>query len=535
MLAWVSPQSRGRKSSKPVRRQASSRAASSASRPREPEFRDGRDVIVKNLAVLADVAAVPSAYDAEALVSVLVGYLIQAGVPQPGLTRMMLDVIDELRRRDADHSYPALRALAVIGPPGVAEYAAVAAGRLAARDAALPWIASIGDVTAGTCHLAANAAGDTTLVSCEFTYADGSKPHAVWAVLDAAWHGVPACLMLADDLPEARASLASNAKIAGAEVREVPAAEAAPVVLAAIDALILHGPPPERDRKDDSFSMACASLSMARHRAELLLGPDGKPPARDPVEDHWPAAARDQLAEEFLASPHATEFTDTASRTIPRLLITRSLDTLGCDPTAASPAALGRILLYMLPSTLAAPDRYGNLIPPVARAWMEWLMDRRALDKPARRQIRRQLDATLRRFPAVWNGPLQSPRRRYVQDLPDEVICDGTKLVPVLERREFAVPVLSDRASGTVAGKPGRRARDVTTLDPADPVDRQLITVNDLSARMISQHSFGNYVTVVEQLWAGNPAELWSTAKRMLDAGLSREAVLDRLARAATP
>jgi hypothetical protein len=59
---------------------------------------------------------------------------------------------------------------------------------------------------------------------------------------------------------------------------------------------------------------AYGSLSMARHRAELLLGPDGKPPARDPVEDHWTAAARDQLAEEFLASPHATEFTDTASR-----------------------------------------------------------------------------------------------------------------------------------------------------------------------------------------------------------------------------
>jgi hypothetical protein len=52
---------------------------------------------------------------------------------------------------------------------------------------------------------------------------------------------------------------------------------------------------------------------------------------------------------------------------------------------------------------------------------------------------------------------------------------------------------------------------------------------------MISQHSFGNYVTVVEQLWAGDPEELWSTAKRMLDAGLSREAVLDRLARATTP
>ncbi|HET9974796.1 MAG TPA: hypothetical protein VFQ68_41645, partial [Streptosporangiaceae bacterium] len=60
----MSPKSRGRKPSKPVRRQQSSRVASGASRLREPEFRDGRDVIVKNLAPLADVAAVPSAYDA---------------------------------------------------------------------------------------------------------------------------------------------------------------------------------------------------------------------------------------------------------------------------------------------------------------------------------------------------------------------------------------------------------------------------------------------------------------------------------------
>jgi hypothetical protein len=118
----------------------------------------------------------------------------------------------------------------------------------------------------------------------------------------------------------------------------------------------------------------------------------------------------------------------------------------------ASPAALGRILLYMLPSTLAAPDRYGDLIPPVARAWMKWHMDRRALDKPARRQSKRQLDATLRRFPAVWNGPLQSPIRRYVQDLPDEVICDGTKppsLSAASSRSPFrpAVPAEPWRAS----------------------------------------------------------------------------------------
>jgi hypothetical protein len=282
MLAWVSPQSRGRKSSKPARRKAPSRVASGASRLREPDFRSSRDVMVDSLALLADVAEVPSAYEAEALVSVLAGHLIQAGIPEPNFTRMMLDVIDELRRRDHDHSYPALRILAVIGPPNVTEYAAAVANRLAAKDAAPLWIHSIGDVTAGRCYLAINAAGDITLISCEFIYADGSKPHAVWAVLDAAWHGVPVSLALADDVPEARARLADNAKIVDAEIREAPAAEAAPLVLTAIDALIQHGPPPEHAPKDEGFSMACASLSIARHRAELLLGPDGKPPRARP-------------------------------------------------------------------------------------------------------------------------------------------------------------------------------------------------------------------------------------------------------------
>ena len=98
---------------------------------------------------------------------------------------------------------------------------------------------------------------------------------------------------------------------------------------------------------------------------------------------------------------------------------------------------------------------------------------------------------------------------RGIQAIANEVICDGTKLVPFLSAASSRSPF-----HPTVPAEPWRAK---------------------LSARMISRHSFGNYVTVVEQLWAGNPAELWPAAKRMLDAGLSREAVLDRLARAVTP
>lgn len=526
-LAPMSPRSRGRKSAKKVRHQTSARAASGSRDLREPRFRDSRDTIVKNLALLSDAAEVPSPYDAEVLTSVILGHLFQAGVPEPALTRILLDAVDELRRRGC---YPALQALALQGPPGVRDYSATAAGLLDARgERRRPWLVDIGDVTPGTCQMATSAAGDTTLVSCEFSYADGSSPHVVLAVLDAAWHGAPSALLIGENPAQTRARLALNAWRVGAEIREVPGPQAASVLLAAIDALIDHGPPPEHDRREENFSVACSSLSVARQRAGLLLG--GAPRVRDRLEDRWPQAARDQLAAEFLASTQARELTSMVSRTIPRFFIARSVLDLGCDPTVASPAMLRRLLLGIVPDAVIAPDRYGEEIPAAARAWLEWLMDRRALDRPIRKHFRRQLDATLRKFPAAWNGPPAAPYRRYVEDLPDEVCCDGDKVIPVAERRRFAVPFPADRASGTVAGKSGRAARDVDTLDAADPVDRQLITINDLSARMISQQDFGAYVAVVEQLWAGEPDDLWPAVQRMLAAGDSREKVLDRLAR----
>jgi hypothetical protein len=92
--------------------------------------------------------------------------------------------------------------------------------------------------------------------------------------------------------------------------------------------------------------------------------------------------------------------------------------------------------------------------------------------------------------------------RRYVQDLPDEVICDGPSWSPSLSAASSRSPF-----QPTVPAEPSRASPDGAAgrdhARPRDPVDRQLITVNDLSARMISQHSFCSYVTVVEQLWPG--------------------------------
>jgi hypothetical protein len=54
------------------------------------------------------------------------------------------------------------------------------------------------------------------VLSCEFTYADGSRPHAVWAMIDMAWHGAPTTLVLADDPAESRRSIEKDARRRGA-------------------------------------------------------------------------------------------------------------------------------------------------------------------------------------------------------------------------------------------------------------------------------------------------------------------------------
>jgi hypothetical protein len=110
----------------------------------------------------------------------VLGFLIAPGIPEDAIVRVVLDVIDELERRNAASSYTALRVLAVVGPPGTTGYAAQAALRVASRQAervSQPgWIADLGNVTPGACHLAASPAGDQTVVSCAFTYANGTKP-----------------------------------------------------------------------------------------------------------------------------------------------------------------------------------------------------------------------------------------------------------------------------------------------------------------------------------------------------------------------
>ena len=315
------------------------------------------------------------------------------------------------------------------------------------------------------------------------------------------------------------------------ELRQTPAREAGVLLQAGIGAFLRYGPPPGTDIQDDDYALLCSSLSLARRRAAALTGRDAEPPAPDDLADRWPQDARQGLVSEFLASPHARDLRDPVSRKIPFVIITTCVSQLGCDPQLVGPLLLERMLLHVFPPTLLGPDRFGQAIPPVLRAWTSWLADRNAIPARQRRQLMFRLEYLLRRFPAAWRGDDASPLRRYVQDLPDEVACDGDAMFAIIERRTFAIPEPGSRGDGLAEANSGGPARHVNDLDAASETDRALITMIGLGERGVSQRRFDSYLAVAEQIWADRPPEVWTAVQRMRAAGLSRVTILDRLAR----
>ncbi len=470
--------------------------------------------IVSQLGIL-DTVSTP--WQAEMATSVVLGGALEADIkagasPQAlaeALTDAAAEVADRLADTDPPHGYAALRALAVVGPPEIARRASEAAATLDS-EAAPAWVAGLGRVSEGPCYVATDEFGETRTVLCQFSSCGEAKPRGVLGVLDEAWHGAIGTLVISGD--RGRRRMEKQAKRKGGEFREVSPAEAGALLRDGIAAFWHNGLPP--DAKVDGVT--CSTLHLAAARAAELAA---RAAPAVTARDRWPDEALDGLVQEFLASPCGHGF----SPALPRLVAESCVVHLGCDPTLIGPAVLDRLLLGVLPAVALGPDRFGQYVQPVVRAWAEWLAERNDLPQRARRRLMTAERLSRVRFGRAWYGPDASPLRRYLEDLSDAV---GDEFVTaVIERRTFAVPAPADR-TGEVA--PGRSAAE---LDAADEADRALITALEGAAQSVPQQRLPAYLAVVRQLWDDDPPEVWEAARRMLAAGSSREAALDELAR----
>ena len=561
MLRRVSPKSRGRKvkagrrGQRRVRGNAARASAGAATRPGaawqspSPARSEFADALVDQLKVLGDPESVPSAFQAEVATSVVLGNVTEAGTKEgikPETTRELLveairHMAAGLERRTPPYAYPVLRALAALAPPEVAEYAAGAAVELAGDRGALPgagdgtapaaggapaWVDDLARVTPGACYATEDEFGETLAVLCEFSYRGGTVPHCVFAVIDRAWHGAVTTLVVADEPGDKQLRrMAKNAQRHGSEVREVSHAEAGGLLRDAIASFWKYGAGPGTDR-GERYGLLCSSLAIAS--APTVLAPGAA--VTDAAAERWPAEARRALVESFLASPQAAELRDPIARKVPQMLAMCCVGHLGCEPVLIGPSVLERVLVDALPRAAIAPDRFGEAVPQAVRAWTDWLAERNKLTDRSRRRLGFSLRATLVRFADAWYGPGAQPLRRYLEDLNDEDASTGDVVNAVIERRVFAVPLPVERVDGLAEESDGSR-REASELDAAVPSDRTLITVMEASARGVSQQRFPSFVTVVQQLWDGDPPQVWEAARRLRDAGRSRDRVLDRLAR----
>ena len=562
MLGRVSPKSRGRKVKTGRRGQrrvwgnVARASAGAATRPGaawqspSPARSEFADALAGQLKVLGDPESVPSAFQAEVATSVVLGNVTEAGTKEgikPETTRELLveairHMVEGLERRTPPYAYPVLRALAGLAPPEVAGYAAETAAELAGDRGALPgagdgtasaaagappWVDDLARVTPGACHVTEDEFGETLAVLCEFSYRGGTGPHCVFGVIDRAWHGAVTTLVVADEPGDKQLGrMEKDARRHGSKVREVSPAEAGRLLRDAIASFWKYGAAPGTDR-GEGYGLLCSSLAIASARA-AVLAPGAA--VTDAAAERWPAEARRGLVEEFLASPQAAELRDPIARKVPHMLAMCCVGHLGCEPVLIGPSVLERVLVDALPRAAIAPDRFGKAVPQALRAWTDWLAERNKLADRSRRRLGFSLRAALVRFPDAWYGPAAHPLRRYLEDLSDEDASTGNVVNAVIERRVFAVPLPIERVDGLAEQSDGSR-REATELDAAVQSDRTLITVMEASARGVPQQRFPSFVTVVLQLWDGDPPEVWEAARRLRDAGRSRDRVLDRLAR----
>src|SRR5271166_154292 len=472
--------------------------------------RDASAAAGRLMDAFADRDRVSCAYDAEATVSSVAGRMAQAGFAGDRLGDACLDICDALAASSAPLAVGILRVFAVAGPDSAvrdhARTLADAAGRTAPA-----WAAELGQAIPGKCWAATDPFRESTVLLCEFSYPARGNRHAVIARLDPVWHD--AVSSLAAPFLEEEGSLDAGSAVGlarrlGADLREVPSAEAAGLLRAGLGAFAQHGPAPwaERDCEDYRTTLGLAVLADQRARelaaaaegaGQVAEAPSGTPAGR------WPPGERERLVAEFYRSPEGRALTGVVARFLPPDLVAFCADYLGRDPLRPGPLLFRRLLRDVLPMQLVLPARLAGEVAPVILAWAAWTADRASLPKCLRRRLLSELDGELREFPAVLAAASQKPHNRYFQDLPDHVISDDTRCQQALQRRHLAVPLYHDRAEGT------------GTLDAAGPSGRAKITGLWLAGRGIPPDERASYQAVVEELWAAEPPQITEQALRM--------------------
>lgn len=201
------------------------------------------------------------------------------------------------------------------------------------------WAAELGQAIPGKCWAATDPYRESTVLLCEFSYPARGNRHAVLARLDPVWHDAVsslAALFLEEEGSLDAGSATGLARRLGADLREIPPAEAAGLLQAGLDAFAQHGPAPWAKRDSEDYRTTLGLTVLADQRArELAAAAEGAGQAdasSGTIAGRWPPGERERLVAEFYRSPQGRALTGVVAGFLPRDLVAFCADYLGRDP-----------------------------------------------------------------------------------------------------------------------------------------------------------------------------------------------------------
>src|SRR6266704_2056023 len=513
-----------------------------------------------------ELLAVRSPLDAELMVSELLGtwWRQRSGTNgrPPAVRRADVEelvgegLVEYAAKQGSPAALALLSGVACLGTARQAVKAERAALDLMDRGVARPgWAEHAGAVAAGDCYVNTDAYGDRDEVICVFSYA-GQEEHALVVVVDYNAGGMikdgwvtsqvdklltycrhlgqpdrPKATFRQVDPPDVRRLLQSALTVTET-IADPPVSKSFPAYHAFIRARIRTLPPaPRRARSLVPAAVSAASAgheadgtASMRHRGGAHPGPGPGSATRAAASTPgligpgasrrkaWRGDHRAMLVAEFLASDEAEDLSDirAASR------CADYIQDFG-RPLRVSPAKAETFLLDWLPRKVMLAPAEQHAMPHVLIAWARWAGAKSGLDIAA---ITKTLDAVfdaISTFTSVYRDPASFGIEPGLVGrlLPDRDL-------EALPRRAFAFGVLEGTFRGT----------DLSSLDPASPLDRRLLLAADHDAPAGGQASdehLDQHAALTERLWRGDPPELWDAAQRLLDRGMPRHDVVHAL------
>jgi hypothetical protein len=519
------PKSRGRKKPSKKSRNDQSRARRSPAPDLDVTYRDVFDS-------LEQISRDGDPLDAEMLVSMLCGDGWQAGELGDDDYRPLEDLLDAARRSTRAAGGLALaRATASIVPSTeIAARALTAADDLTTKGAPEPaWARSLDQVTSTGCWALRDVYGDGASVLCSFER-DGRR-HGLSILVDFNHLGGWAkdILLAEDDL-----SLLEFMRQGAADAPETMFLEQIdPGEARAVLERAFHATDSTWEPDVSSDFVELRALALARLRT--LPQPTERPEPAEIGDDERAGAVR-----EFLDSLDAADLpADGDPQYCARLIVDYGADYDDGKLLRVSPVKTATFLLDWLPRKVLLDPHDRVLMPQLMPVWIRWAARQKNLPIAALDELLDVARTCSEGFAEAYDDiGTMSPARALMHGLPPT----GTEeeLQDALDRRRFAMPFV-----GTRIGE-----EDFPRLDLNDPDERGLLIEGEhpeyhqaLADPLFEGEIEGvnprlhlvMHEIVANQLWDNDPPEVWTAARRLLEAGHDRHDILHAIGHAAMP